>query len=117
MQKILCHKCSKISSFLTSFSRTSECNKCSSDLKVCLNCILFDKNSSKQCRESQSDLVREKDKANFCDWFVAYSGEKNVHGEKKERIFSDLDKLFSEDDSKKNIKNSNTLNLDSFFKK
>tara|TARA_Y100001970_G_scaffold125403_1_gene155155 strand:+ start:213 stop:482 length:270 start_codon:yes stop_codon:yes gene_type:complete len=36
---------------------------------VCLNCKFWDLDYSNQCRENQAELVREKDKANFCEYY------------------------------------------------
>ncbi len=33
------------------------------------NCRFFDPGKNNQCSETQADYVREKDKANFCDYF------------------------------------------------
>jgi len=32
--------------------------------------MFYDRAVSKQCRETVTELVREKEKANFCDYFV-----------------------------------------------
>lgn len=49
--------------------RSSECPKCKKDLKICLNCQFYSKNSHWECRESINEDVREKDKSNYCDFF------------------------------------------------
>lgn len=50
--------------------REDECPHCSSDLHCCRNCRFHDPAVSNQCRETQADWVAEKDKANFCEFFV-----------------------------------------------
>ena len=54
--------------------REDECPHCSSDLRTCRNCRFFDPAVSNQCREPQADWVAEKDKANFCEFFVFADG-------------------------------------------
>jgi hypothetical protein len=65
-----CHACKKPLDVGREIGRRDECPFCSADLHACLNCTFHDRNAPKQCREPQADLVREKDKANFCDFFV-----------------------------------------------
>jgi hypothetical protein len=50
------------------------CPQCGADLRCCLNCSLFDRAASKQCRETVAELVREKGRANFCDYFSMLEG-------------------------------------------
>ena len=50
--------------------REDECPHCSSDLHCCRNCRFYDPAVSNQCREPQAEWVTEKDKANFCEFFV-----------------------------------------------
>lgn len=50
--------------------RRDECPFCRQDLHCCLNCRFFDPTASKQCRESAAELVKDKDRANYCDYFV-----------------------------------------------
>ncbi len=51
--------------------RLESCPQCGADLKVCLNCIHFDKAVAEQCRERRADfpLVQEKHMANYCEYF------------------------------------------------
>ena len=59
--------------------RKEECPHCSTDLHTCTHCSFYDTGSYNECREPQADVVKEKEKANFCDYFVwqGASGEKN----------------------------------------
>jgi hypothetical protein len=49
--------------------RLEACPQCGADLKVCLNCIHFDRTVAEQCKERRADLVQEKHMANFCEYF------------------------------------------------
>lgn len=65
-----CHACRKELSLGREVGRTDECPHCRADLRCCLNCKFYDRSAPKQCREPIAELVREKDKANYCDLFV-----------------------------------------------
>ena len=65
----VCHACRKELSVGREIGRRDECPFCHADLRCCLNCRFFDRSAPKQCREPQADLVRDKDKANFCGFF------------------------------------------------
>ncbi|MDH4164566.1 MAG: hypothetical protein OEW15_18030 [Nitrospirota bacterium] len=65
-----CHACKKQLELGREIGRRDECPFCRADLHCCLNCRFYDASAPRQCREPQSVLVREKAKANFCDFFV-----------------------------------------------
>jgi hypothetical protein len=65
-----CHHCGREVKLLSELQRTDGCPFCYSDLKCCLNCRFFDPALANQCREPQADLVTEKAKANFCEFFA-----------------------------------------------
>jgi hypothetical protein len=43
--------------------------KCQADLKVCLNCVSYDKKVAYQCRDRRADEVSDKAAANYCEYF------------------------------------------------
>ena len=49
--------------------RSTTCSKCGKDLHSCLNCRFYEKGSQWDCRESISEGVSDKERANFCDYF------------------------------------------------
>lgn len=49
--------------------RRDECPKCRADARVCKNCKHYDPKVYNECRETAADVVREKDRANVCDYF------------------------------------------------
>jgi len=65
----VCHACRKELSVSREVGRKDECPHCHADLRCCLNCKFFDRSAPRQCREPIAELVREKNKANFCDHF------------------------------------------------
>lgn len=56
------------------YGRQDICKKCGRDTKVCKNCIFFDPTANNQCRENQADLVADKERSNFCDYFKPKGG-------------------------------------------
>ena len=64
-----CHACKKELDLSRGIARRDACPHCRADLHVCLNCRFYDPGVSKQCREPAAELIRDKDKANFCDYF------------------------------------------------
>jgi len=40
------------------------------DLHVCRMCIHFDPMAPSQCREDDAEDVKEKELANFCEWYT-----------------------------------------------
>jgi hypothetical protein len=47
----------------------ADCDRCGGDLHVCRNCELFDPGAANQCREPQAEPVRDRERANLCEWF------------------------------------------------
>jgi hypothetical protein len=69
-----CHACNKEIAGELKVGRRDACPSCGADLRCCLNCLFYDPAVSKQCRETVAELMREKAKANFCDYFVFVEG-------------------------------------------
>ena len=65
-----CHSCNKELSTGRSTARRDACPSCGADLHCCLNCALYERAASKQCREPAAEQVKEKARANFCDFFL-----------------------------------------------
>ncbi|MGH9351931.1 MAG: hypothetical protein ACRD2G_07205 [Terriglobia bacterium] len=45
------------------------CPRCDADLHCCKNCDFYDPAKHNQCNESQAEWVRDKEAANYCDYF------------------------------------------------
>jgi hypothetical protein len=71
---VACHACARVASFESTVTRSAECDGCGADLRVCLNCKFYDESAYNDCGEPTADRVLEKDKANFCDYFVPRAG-------------------------------------------
>ena len=66
--EFMCKKCGKPIN-QTSITRSSTCNFCGADLHSCINCKFYSKGSHYDCRETVGELVKDKERANFCDYF------------------------------------------------
>ncbi len=88
-----CHACRRELAPGKSVGRRDECPFCRADLHCCLNCTFYDRSAPKQCREPMAELVREKDKANYCDYFV-FADRSDAGQTEVERSRNALDDLF-----------------------
>ena len=69
--ELVCYRCGEsLAALSLPFSRRDQCSSCSADLHVCKMCRFFDASVSRQCREDGADDVTEKERPNFCDWYV-----------------------------------------------
>lgn len=64
-----CHRCGTPYLLSGVPGRSETCDRCRSDLKVCLNCLHYDARVAHQCRERRAEPVAEKAAANFCEYF------------------------------------------------
>ncbi len=65
-----CHACQTELHFKHKPSRKDECPNCGMQLHCCLNCRFYASGMHNDCQETQADWVADKDRANFCDYFV-----------------------------------------------
>ncbi|OFZ27106.1 MAG: hypothetical protein A2381_10640 [Bdellovibrionales bacterium RIFOXYB1_FULL_37_110] len=86
--KIYCFKCrSEINIEAgTKIMRRDECDKCGASLRCCRMCIHYDISSYNECRESVAERILEKEKANFCDYFVFENNLANKEDEKNRHL-------------------------------
>ena len=80
MTDLKCWRCGfDLASLSLPLSRQDQCPDCFVDLHACRMCTQFDKGVPRQCREDGAEEVKEKERANFCDWFspsaAAFTGE------------------------------------------
>lgn len=64
----MCKKCGKPLPSLR-ITRSSVCEFCGRDLHSCINCKFYSPGSHYDCHETVDELVKDKEKSNFCDWF------------------------------------------------
>jgi hypothetical protein len=70
------------------------CERCGSDLRVCLNCRFHDPSAYNECREPGSEPVRERDRANRCDYFSPGDREAGGPASARDGARSALEGLF-----------------------
>lgn len=92
MIQLICFHCGERSAH-NAIERTSECPHCERDAKACVNCKFYEENHHHQCREPQAEWVRDKEKSNFCEYFLSIETKKNP--KKTDDSLSALEKLFS----------------------
>ncbi len=69
MSRLVCQTCGAPVPFDEPVPRDSECVKCGTDLRCCRNCRHWDVRHGNQCTEPDADLVRDKTRRNFCEFF------------------------------------------------
>jgi len=68
-----CHRCGTAFEAQNgvTVSRAATCASCGSWLRSCRNCRFHDARAKNECAEPQSEPVRDKEAANFCELFAA----------------------------------------------
>lgn len=93
---LVCFHCntpqSEASRSTSSVGFRDTCPKCHSDLHVCRNCSFFDEGAHHECRESSAEWVKDKERANRCEYFRSRSSREG-EGSKSDAL-SALDALF-----------------------
>ncbi len=94
MLKFKCHKCSKEIEVADRVGRREDCPQCHADLHACMNCHFYDPKAYNSCKESAADVVQEKDRSNFCDYFTPSSREGSGKGSGRDDLLSAAEALF-----------------------
>ena len=79
---ITCAFCSKEMEFEGKVSRNDTCPHCGRDLHCCLQCKFYDLGSYNECKEVMAERVVDKDRNNFCDYFVLKGTKVSQFGRK-----------------------------------
>lgn len=110
---VSCWSCGHTWEYSPPLGRGEICLNCRRDAKVCLNCKFHDRHVNGECMESQAELVKDKEKSNFCDWFESKSESSNQSAVKAS---NPLDQLFGSTPQTKQ-KSKLEEELETFFKK
>ncbi|MBR0031519.1 MAG: hypothetical protein IJP61_04465 [Treponema sp.] len=90
----MCRKCGKPISI--QIHRSSTCPFCGADLHSCVNCSFYSPGSHYDCHETVEELVKDKDKANFCGFFSVAKNFNSASSEDKAQKARDaFNALFS----------------------
>jgi len=67
---LVCWKCGAgLDEVPQPLSKYAECLACRAELHVCRMCRFYDTSVAQACREPMADEVKDKTRANFCDYF------------------------------------------------
>lgn len=66
----VCANCSSTVKVEGGVTRSSTCDNCGAYLHSCVNCKFYAPGKENDCREPQSEHARDKNSANFCEYFV-----------------------------------------------
>jgi len=94
--ELVCWKCgASLAELSLPLRRLDECPQCHAELHVCKLCEWYSVSVAKHCRETVAEEVKDKERANFCDYFKpradAYSAA-NLDAATK--AHAELDALF-----------------------
>ena len=93
---LVCWKCgSSLADLSLPLQRLDECRQCHAELHVCKLCEWYSLSVAKHCRETVAEEVKDKERANFCDYFKprqdAYSAKSTDAASQAQ---AELDALF-----------------------
>jgi hypothetical protein len=96
MPGLVCWKCGTSLADLTlPLRRLEECRTCGAELHVCKLCEWYSVTVAKHCREPIAEEVKDKQRANFCDYFKPRPGAySKADVSASDQARSDLDALF-----------------------
>ncbi len=67
---LVCWKCGgSLAELSLPLRRLEVCRRCNAELHVCRMCVDYDTSVAKSCREPIAEEVRDKERANFCDYY------------------------------------------------
>ena len=94
---IACFRCgASLSRLSLPFTRRDLCPECSVELHVCKMCVHFDPSAPAQCREDDAEDVKEKELANFCEWYTPSETAFNPQGKSEaDQALAALEAMFS----------------------
>jgi hypothetical protein len=93
---LVCWKCgASLAALPLPLSREAECPKCRAYQHCCRLCHFHNPRVTSQCDEERAEEVRDKEGANFCDWFRPRpEAHRPRGGEKTQAARTKLDDLF-----------------------
>src|SRR5687768_3568461 len=94
---LVCWKCgASLEALSLPLQRLDECKQCHAELHVCKLCEWYSIAVAKHCREPIAEEVKDKERANFCDYFKPQPGaHSNAGTQAAAQAKSALDALFA----------------------
>ena len=65
----MCWKCKSTVTLEEPVPRVAECPVCHADMHSCRNCVFYEPGAHYDCHETVSEMVKDKERANFCGDF------------------------------------------------
>lgn len=98
---LACYRCgASLAALSLPLARLDECPKCRAELHVCRMCTHFTPRLRRGCDEDDAPEVRDREGANFCDWFNPNPGAFDPADAATEiAARAALARLFGEDDA------------------
>jgi len=72
-----CVFCKKKISLSNRVERNDTCPHCGNDLRSCKQCNFYDPHAYNECKEVQAERIVDKERANFCEYFVVGNTPQN----------------------------------------
>jgi hypothetical protein len=115
---IACFRCgASLASLSLPLSRRDECPECSAHLHVCRMCRHFDPAAVRQCLEDDAEDVADKERLNFCEWFVPSENAFDpVAKAEADRAKQSLDALFGEGEGSAESPDSSLSEAEKLFR-
>ncbi|MBO67931.1 MAG: hypothetical protein CL398_06425 [Acidiferrobacteraceae bacterium] len=109
--QLICWKCGQdASEHPQPLSTYAECSTCGTYLHCCRTCSHWNPKLRITCEETRAEEVKDREAANFCQWFTPtpkVQKPQTVDSE-TQSARDQLNKLFSNDSSERNVSNSET---------
>ncbi len=99
-EELQCWRCGESLAALTlPLRRLEECPSCEAELHVCRLCEFYDTAVAKSCREPVADEVKDKERANFCDYFRPVPGAWQPANQDASAAAAQLQAMFGESEA------------------
>ncbi len=79
-KKMNCSFCHEALDIAGKVSRQDNCPHCNRDLRCCKQCKFFDPSAYNECREVVAERITDKERANYCDYFLLRGSKKKGSG-------------------------------------
>ncbi len=92
-----CVFCGSRNDVIGPVSRSATCENCGRDLRCCRQCKYYDPHAYNDCREVSAERIRDKERANFCDFFLPRGSKGHAqkgYGRKRGDAMEALEALF-----------------------
>ncbi|MFN3593628.1 MAG: hypothetical protein ACK4TK_02960 [Thiobacillaceae bacterium] len=111
-----CWQCgADISDLPRPYDRFARCPTCRAELHVCRMCRHYDPTKAKHCREPLADEVKDKTRANTCEWFQAAPRASAPPARPDRDSRRELDTLFGADPNETEPPTTDRQALDRLF--